>query len=371
MRVPARGRRYGQRVSSRPHWAARAEDQFNAILGSRLRRRGWLVRAEAYTGYGNPRQVRLLARTLLARPGRVRPGPSSGAGLPEPSAARDEPRFSYEPMRAVPGVRNFLAAAAMHQQVTISLGGKTFQATSDRGGYLDLMVDVALEPGWHEAVLTTVDGDTVRLPVQIIGDDVTFGVVSDIDDTVMVTYLPRPLLAGWNAFVLSENARRVVPGMPVLYAEIQHRHPGTPTFYLSTGAWNVAPVLRRFLAAHGFPPGPLLLTDWGPTNSGFFRSGREHKQSELRALLALFPQIRWMLIGDDGQHDPQIYGELAAEHPDRVRAIVLRELTGSEHVLAHGAPGVVIHAPRSPDIPQAHGADGSVLLRVLEQSGLL
>jgi phosphatidate phosphatase APP1 len=45
-------------------------------------------------------------------------------------------------------------------------------------------------------------------------------------------------------------------------------------FYLSTGAWNVAPAVRRFLGRHGYPQGPMLLTDWGPTNTGWFRSGR-------------------------------------------------------------------------------------------------
>ena len=142
------------------------------------------------------------------------------------------------------------------------------------------------------------------------------GLVSDIDDTVMVTSLPRPLIAAWNSFVLRESARRVVPGMAGLYRRILHAHPDAVVLYLSTGAWNVASALRRFLTSNGYPEGPLLLTDWGPTNTGWFRSGQEHKRVALRRLAGEFPDVRWLLVGDDGQHDPQIYAEFAAEYPE-------------------------------------------------------
>jgi phosphatidate phosphatase APP1 len=55
-------------------------------------------------------------------------------------------------------------------------------------------------------------------------------------------------------------------------------HPGAPIIFVSTGAWNTAPTLTRFLKRNGFPIGPLLLTDWGPTNTGWFRSGQDHKR---------------------------------------------------------------------------------------------
>jgi len=111
-----------------------------------------------------------------------------------------------------------------------------------------------------------------------------------------------------------------------------------PVLYLSTGAWNVAPAITRFLRRHDFPLGPLLLTDWGPTNTGWFRSGQEHKERELRLLREFFPQVRWILVGDDGQHDPVIYSEFAVEHPDAVEAICIRELTPAEQLLSSGLP---------------------------------
>src|SRR5690606_26318810 len=163
-----------------------------------------------------------------------------------------------------------------------------------------------------------------------------FGVVSDIDDTVMVTALPRPALAAWNTFVVDEHARRSVTGMAVLYDRIRRQHQSTPFIYLSTGAWNVAPTLRRFLSRNLYPAGPLLLTDWGPTHDRFFRSGREHKREQLRRLASEFPEVRWLLFGDDGQHDEDIYGEFVRQHPRNVAAVAIRQLSAGEAVLAGG-----------------------------------
>jgi phosphatidate phosphatase APP1 len=181
-------------------------------------------------------------------------------------------------------------------------------------------------------------GKPVQARVVVVDPSVTFGLVSDIDDTVISTLLPRPLIAAWNTFVMHEQARHIVPGMAPMYRRLLEAHPGAPIFYLSTGAWNTAPTLTRFLASHAYPAGPLLLTDWGPTNTGFFRSGQDHKRENLHRLAREFPFIRWVLVGDDGQHDPKIYGDFARDRPDVVSCVAIRELSAAEQVLAHGLP---------------------------------
>src|SRR5699024_1395626 len=160
----------------------------------------------------------------------------------------------------------------------------------------------------------------------------------DIDDTVMVTHLPRLLIAAWNTFFRDELAREPVPGMAPLLRALAAEGPDAPVFYLSTGAWNTAPTLTRFLRRHKYPEGPLLLTDWGATNTGWFRSGQEHKINELHRLLRDFPDTRWILVGDDGQHDPTIYGDFTRRHPDAVEAVLIRQLTTTQQVLSHGLP---------------------------------
>lgn len=351
-RGPRGEQRRGAR-SSRPYWAARVEDAFNHKLGEVLRSWGYRVRVEPYTSYGTEHKVRILARTVLTR---------------QPIRDVDE-LPSYEYMRSVRGWRNFLVAVAPQTEVEVEIGGHTHTLVSDRAGIVDAIVDTDLTPGWHKATITVPSGEQTRSTIICVGEHTTFGIVSDIDDTVMVTALPRPLLAAWNAFVLHESARRVVPGMPVLYHELIANHPGAPVVYLSTGAWNVAPVLRRFLAAHRFPAGPLLLTDWGPTNTGMFRSGQAHKHENLRDLIDAFPNVKWLLIGDDGQHDPAIYARLARDFPDHVSCVVLRQLTPGQHVLSHGAFEADYFSGATSGVVVGH--DGRELALRLAERGLV
>ena len=176
------------------------------------------------------------------------------------------------------------------------------------------------------------------------------------------------MLAAWNAFILKTDARQPVPGMEEFYAEVLADYPEAPVFYVSTGAWNTLPAMQAFIQSNDLPTGPLLMTDWGPTPTGLFRSGQEHKRTQIRNLLIMFPHIKWVLIGDDGQHDPVIYDELAREHPTRVEAIALRELNPVEQVLSSGM-GATIEAinpilPMRPaSIPLIQGRDGHELLQ--------
>jgi phosphatidate phosphatase APP1 len=192
--------------------------------------------------------------------------------------------------------------------------------------------------------------------------------VSDIDDTILVTWLPRPLHAAWNTFFRREHSRRPVPGMSELLRHLAGED--GLMIYLSTGAWNFAGHLERFMAEHGFPPGPLLLTDWGPTDAGWFRSGAAHKRAALEELRRDHPNTRWILVGDDGQRDPQIYAAFAAAHPEAVAAVAIRQLTPTQRVLASGA-GAGPREPAAPVDPSlvaprwVTGADGYELASAL------
>ena len=345
---------------ARPHAASIVEDAWHRQVNTVLRSRGWRTRVVSHTGYGSERFVRVLGRVLLTRQPESHPGADAEAPMRELRAAEDEQR----------GWRAFITAPAMNVPVTIAVGGRTIRSRSDRSGYIDVSVkDHGLPPGWHDVRISSPDAEDVEAAVQVIGGDETFGIISDIDDTVISTSLPRPFIAAWNTFVRAESARHVVPDMATMYRELLAEHPGAPIVYVSTGAWNTSPHLNRFLKKHGYPLGPLLLTDWGPTNSGWFRSGQEHKRACLHRLANEFPNIRWLLVGDDGQHDPQIYADFAEDRPDRVEAIAIRELTPTEQVLSHGLPvsNEELAPPRRHrrDVPVFRAPDGYGLLRIL------
>jgi phosphatidate phosphatase APP1 len=252
--------------------------------------------------------------------------------------------------------------------VDVQVAGRRHRLVANRRGYVDAVIDAELPPGWHDLPIRVHRGRPSELRVLVVGDEGTFGVVSDIDDTVMITHLPRPLLAAWNTLVLRESARVAVRGMAELYQGLLEQHPGAPVVYLSTGAWNVAPTLTRFLARNGFPEGPLLLTDWGPTNTGWVRSGRQHKEHTLRRLAQDLPNVRWLLIGDDGQHDPEIYEGFAAEHPHRVAGIAIRRLTATQQALTTTP---TVHRTPTATVRTVAAKDGDGLAAAQRAAGLL
>jgi len=332
------------------HRAARAEDALNRTLARVLRRRGWRPRVIAYTGYGGQGWVRVLARVLLSPP---------GVGDRDDAGTR--------------GWRHFVSAKLGGVPVTVEVGGRKHVVESGRGGYVDAVLDADLPAGWTVAKLCVADADQSEAPLRVVGAEERLGVISDIDDTVLITALPRPLLAFWNTFVRPEESRRPVPGMADLFHTLRSHHPDAFVVYVSTGAWNLAPALSRFLQRRGFPAGPLLMTDWGPTPEGWFRSGQDHKRTTLRRLVDELPQLRWVLVGDDGQHDPQLYDEIAWARPAEVRLVAIRQLAVTEQVLTHGTPVPLAGTPRGAragrGVPWVHAPDGHALVAELRQRG--
>ncbi|MDR1808684.1 MAG: DUF2183 domain-containing protein [Propionibacteriaceae bacterium] len=309
-------------MSDRPFIAARLEAMFDRRVEGLFRRLGWRDAVIGYTGYGTTRHLRILARVVLTPGWRATPRPR-----------RDE---AWRERR---GWRNFWSVSCVHRLARVRVGAIEVHAVTDRSGYLDVAIaDHGLEPGWHHVLIDTEDGRETEARVLVVPDDAPVGLISDIDDTIIASYLPRALTAAWNYLFVTESARQPVPGMARCYREILRRFPGAPVFYVSTGAWNTLPFLDRFTLHHGFPPGPMLLSDWGPTNTGWFRSGPAHKARALRSLARDFPNVTWLLVGDDGQHDPALYAQFAADFPGRVLAIAIRELGPVEQVLAHGTP---------------------------------
>lgn len=336
------------------HRAARMEDALNRTAARLLHRRGWRPQVITYTGYGTDGWVRVLARVLMSPPG-----------------------VSERSTLATRGWRHFVSAKVGGVPVTIEVAGQQHLVESGRGGYVDVVLPARLEAGWTTASVSIADAPAGEAPLRIVGPGERLGIISDIDDTVLITALPRPLLAFWNTFVRPEESRKPVPGMAELYQTLRAREPDAFVVYVSTGAWNVAPALRRFMDRGGFPHGPLLLTDWGASPDGWFRSGQDHKRSTLRRLVDELPQLRWVLVGDDGQHDPKLYDEIVWARPDDVRLVAVRQLAAAEQVLTHGLPVPLPGGPEvaerraGADVPWVRGPHGHALGAELRRRGLL
>ncbi|MDM0108197.1 App1 family protein [Variovorax sp. J22R24] len=150
-------------------------------------------------------------------------------------------------------------------------------------------------------------------------------VISDIDDTIKHTDVRNQREMLLNTFV-----RRFTPveGMASHYRALA-AGPDTRFHYLSSSPIQLYPPLADFLASSGFPAGSVHLresTTWRTLIPSEGES-RTHKLAVIERLLADFPQRGFLLVGDSGEADPEIYGEIARAHPGQIRGIVIRDAT--------------------------------------------
>ena len=158
-----------------------------------------------------------------------------------------------------------------------------------------------------------------------------FGVISDIDDTILHTGVVSSLK--WkviiNTMFKRATSRRPLEGAAEFYHLLHQGKAGeeaNPIFYVSHSPWNLYRYLELFLTVNKFPKGPILLRSM----SSFTRrkrSEKPQKQKEIAGILKTYPQLSFILIGDSGEKDADIYIEIAKLFPNRVKAIYLRSVS--------------------------------------------
>jgi phosphatidate phosphatase APP1 len=281
-----------------------------------------------FIGHGSTTRARVGARVVL---GREAVGPSVIPDDPErPEAAPSSPRRRRAVLRA--SLARFLTAEVPGAPVTIRPPGSRVEVHTNQDGYVDHEVQLPdVAPGWLEVDLTGPDGSSAIARVLVVDPRARIGVVSDVDDTILDTGLTRGLEFLRATLLTDVHERTPLPGAAALYRALVESPDRVrrPIFYVSTSPWNLHEMLLQFVTMRGFPLGPLLLTDWGPSHAGLFRIGAQaHKIGLVRRLLGEHPQLKLVLIGDSGQEDPEIYATIARESPDRVAAIYIRHTTG-------------------------------------------
>jgi phosphatidate phosphatase APP1 len=160
--------------------------------------------------------------------------------------------------------------------------------------------------------------------------DAGFGVISDIDDTVVLTHATSLLKMARMVFLKNARSRMPFPGVAAFYQALRlgpQNNAANPIFYVSSSAWNIYDLLIDFMEHNDIPAGPLLLADYGLDQTSFpFASHDTHKMTQIQQILTTYPHLRFILIGDSGQRDHAIYQQVNHDFPDRILAIYLRDV---------------------------------------------
>lgn len=310
--------RWGRRLARIAHELEEQVD--SAVVAVKRRVRGIRPpRVFLYRGFGTERQVRITGRVMEEDPLRV-----ATAGDPRwQNLLASLARFDSD---EVPGAR-----------VLVRYGDRAEEVIADHEGYFTLTTGGSGEPDadpqWRHvsAELISPPGLGATGRVLVPSASARFGVISDLDDTVIQSGVRRVLHLLAATFLENARTRIPFPGVAAFYHALRAEGAGAPPnpiFYVSSSPWNLHDFLVEFLDVRGIPAGPVMLRDWGTSRDSLLPPGHhEHKTESIAQVFATYPTLPFILIGDSGQQDPEIYREMAERHPGRVMAIYIRDVT--------------------------------------------
>jgi phosphatidate phosphatase APP1 len=228
-------------------------------------------------------------------------------------------------------------------RVRLSIGKAVRDAVADREGHFAEWIEIPeplpAEPDWHEVACELLappsrTGEVVRATGHVLvpPPSARFAVVSDVDDTVIRTNATDLLQMARQIFFSNAHTRLPFPGVAAFYRALERGAGGderNPIFYVSSSPWNFYDLLIEFLELQRIPVGPLVLRDWGVSRGTLPIGHGTHKLTAIRGILDTYPTLPFILIGDSGQEDPEIYARVVRDFPRRVLAVYIRNVTPS------------------------------------------
>jgi phosphatidate phosphatase APP1 len=249
--------------------------------------------------------------------------------------------------------RRYDAEHVAGARVEVTFRGHTVSATSDAEGYYEAVMPVDPRPAqglWETAEVRRAEGGPVYLQeVLCVPPSARFGVISDIDDTILVGNGSHWQTAVQMTLLRNARTRKPLEGVGELYQAFQKgvaggdpasvagsgagsgaaaRHGGSnPVFYVSAGPWNVYDLLVDFMALNGLPPGPIALRDVDLAPSSLLHhAGPRGKLAKVHDIIARYPALQWVLVGDSAQLDAELYAQTVETFPGRILAVYIRDI---------------------------------------------
>jgi phosphatidate phosphatase APP1 len=276
-----------------------------------------------YRGYGTPSRVLVHGRVIESR----KIAPATESDTLWRNLINTYKRIDSDPL---PRAR-----------VQVRVGDVERELVADDEGFfrewIDLASPIASSDGWHDAdvaLRAPREGHPevrANVPIRLPLGTETFGVISDLDDTVIQSRITSFLQAVRTVMLGNARTRLPFPGVAAFYRALERGGDGerrNPIFYVSSSPWNIYDVIAEFMDIQKIPRGPLILRDWDISWNALMASRHaDHKSAAIRNIFALHPEMQFILIGDSSQQDPEIYQRVVAEFPNRVKGIYIRDVT--------------------------------------------
>lgn len=234
------------------------------------------------------------------------------------------------------------------QRVECWVGDKLVEIVTDKEGYFELYENVETLNSSQVTVLNlkvNYRGQDNNLVVNLddYSQQVPVGIISDIDDTIMVTGVKSffKLKVAINTLFLNPFRRKPIEDAAAAFHQLSDQVEGRgPVIYISNSPWNLYDYLNNFLKHNGFPEGVVMLRDmgWQLLKSKTIEEGNKYR--EIKKILLTFPATDFILIGDSGELDFNIYQKIIQEHPNRIRKVIINKAGNQEkeeEILLHAA----------------------------------
>ena len=319
------------KLNPTPRLANRLRRVFHSIENDLDRGRRYLTRRQGrrrplrivpYRGYGSQTHFFLMGRVIENR----------RLGIPDPKDGWwDNLSAMYHRFESdeVPGAT-----------VRLTVEDRQFDAVTDGEGYFRFAVRFSgrrpTQSSWR------------KFPLRLVGENAdgsgqetahvltppfesSFGIISDIDDTVLKTQVTEFVQMLRITLTGNAHTRMPFPGVAAFYRALHNGLTAAdrnPIFYVSGSAWNLYDLLYDFMELNDLPGGPLLLRDYGLDSDQWITGDMRHKIKEIRRILRTYPHLPFILVGDTGELDAEIYQQVVQEFPGRILSIYLRGTGG-------------------------------------------
>ena len=221
-------------------------------------------------------------------------------------------------------------------KVRVSLLDQQWELTADEEGYFVLDVAVVIPAEQLQAPMTAkveLLFPSFNEPLQVekelhgVAPRAQFGVISDIDDTVLQTHMNSRMRLRmiYVSFLQGAHQRMPMEGMVELYQDLAGKDSAAnPFFYVSNSPWNIHDVLSDFLTRQELPAGPVLLRDFGWHLVFKRKDAKVHKLETIRHILETYPSLPFILFGDTASSDADYYLQFKNDYADQIRAVYIR-----------------------------------------------
>ena len=274
-----------------------------------------------YNGYGNKNKIVIFGHVLKVSP---------------------MPRKSYRHnwiTNTFSIIRLFMVKVFPNTTISLIWHEKTYHTHTEKDGFFvfEILGENNVAPGWHTIIVQLHDPKYLHDNIKGHGSFyIPFasqhGFISDIDDTFLISHSAKIRRRLYVLFTKNARTRRTFEGVINHYQALssfgQVGKNSNPFFYVSSSEWNLYDFIVEFARFNNLPKGVFLLSQMKKLKD-FWKSGTNNHSTKFMRIVRIvesYPNLKFVLLGDDSQQDPIIYSSIVKHFPEKIMAVYIRRI---------------------------------------------